>query len=785
MGQWLDVVEAATGKKPVIYTGTWFWDPQVGSNAYGGYPLWESWYCGSCCPKLPAAWSKALLWQYSSSGKVSGISGNVDMDLFDGSLDALKGYTFGPTVTGPVMDIWAKTSAPDVRPEGASKGIGDAYEGDTFTVDVFVKNAAGALNTEDYVRIGYWIESPWLEPVTYTISSDWPVKDGATFKVNDSDSAPDNPPKTGMPTEGQLNLYAMGAGETKRVRFTLKAVKYSLGEVDHPDLRAWVWHVGNYYGEQVGWSDPVETNKAGKVLQTYVQHDVYGKTHWEWNGDDAMTEGWVAGNGLKSLIVNAVDHCLAADMAGQDPFFLSPELDVKAAALGGLSARVRAYGGPKEGRLYFVTKADGQWNESKAVAFEVPGDGAFHDVTVDVASHPAWSGKVTQLRLDPAPKAEGWYDVDYVRLVPSVGPTTGDTDEDGVVASADCDDTDPSIFPGAPEICDGKDDDCDAKTDEGLPGCQDGCVKTGAELCHGKDDDCDGLVDEDFPLGAICAVGTGACASLGQVACGAGDLPTCNASPGAPSPEQCNGVDDDCDDATDEDFGLGATCEATLLACVSHGHVVCAPEGGQATACDAPKPVLSVETCNGQDDDCDGPVDEDFGVGDPCTEGEGVCATTGLVACNSLGATFCKAPSPDAKPELCDGEVDEDFPIGEPCEKILEKCNAIGTFTCNPTGLGVDCVIKHAAESACPGVFVPGEEGEDAGEPETPTEDGAGIERAESVGGADATGAETVLPAPGESSDCAAADRPSSGPVWLLLLAFVAWLRVRRRRAGA
>ena len=39
VGQWLDVVEAATGTKPLIYTGTWFWDPQVGSNAYGGYPL--------------------------------------------------------------------------------------------------------------------------------------------------------------------------------------------------------------------------------------------------------------------------------------------------------------------------------------------------------------------------------------------------------------------------------------------------------------------------------------------------------------------------------------------------------------------------------------------------------------------------------------------------------------------------------------------------------------------------------------------------------------------------
>jgi hypothetical protein len=40
-----------------------------------------------------------------------------------------------------------------------------------------------------------------------------------------------------------------------------------------------------------------------------------------------------------------------------------------------------------------------------------------------------------------------------------------DTDGDGFAVPADCDDTDPDVFPGAAETCDGKDNDCDGQVD--------------------------------------------------------------------------------------------------------------------------------------------------------------------------------------------------------------------------------------------------------------------------------------------------------------------------------
>ena len=93
---------------------------------------------------------------------------------------------------------------------------------------------------------------------------------------------------------------------------------------------------------------------------------------------------------------------------------------------------------------------------------------------------------------------------------------TADDDEDGFSeCDGDCNDASPATYPGAVEVCDGRDNDCDGNVDAfattcGVGGCAatglcvagvDSCVagepQADDDTCDGTDDDCDGLTDED------------------------------------------------------------------------------------------------------------------------------------------------------------------------------------------------------------------------------------------------------------------------------------------------
>jgi lysozyme len=90
---WLNTVQQALGRTPMIYTGPSFWDKYM-NDQFGAYPLWVAEY-GVSAPRIPIGWSNWTFWQSTQAATVAGVKGNVDGDTFAGSASDLLAFVQG------------------------------------------------------------------------------------------------------------------------------------------------------------------------------------------------------------------------------------------------------------------------------------------------------------------------------------------------------------------------------------------------------------------------------------------------------------------------------------------------------------------------------------------------------------------------------------------------------------------------------------------------------------------------------------------------------------------
>lgn len=116
---WLDTVEKATGRTPIIYSyPAWFGDVGFTDGKLARYPLFIATY--ATCAAVPAPWTTTVFWQYTATGTVPGLSGQADLDRYMGSIDGLMGLAEGPPSDGGSGDDAGESAGADAGALGAA-----------------------------------------------------------------------------------------------------------------------------------------------------------------------------------------------------------------------------------------------------------------------------------------------------------------------------------------------------------------------------------------------------------------------------------------------------------------------------------------------------------------------------------------------------------------------------------------------------------------------------------------------------------------------------------------
>lgn len=351
---------------------------------------------------------------------------------------------------------WAE--ATDSIKDGASQEVPDLWEGQRAQLQILVTHQGEEpWGSDSGLGISFLAPAPWLQITGWRLEQRQ-AEGWAPLQAQSADLDPD-----AITNRGTVNAGPLAPGAALRLTLEVEALSYSFGLAPFDGLQAWI--------SEGSPQLPPADGFGAATFQAQAPLHVWSPTRWEFSGSTLEdTEGWASCNGdLARVALNTRDKALALEVSGPQSCVTSPHgapaLD--AAQIARAQLRVRHYGGATRSSHLLWRGPEQDFSPERSLSFDTPGDGQWHEVTLELSQAPGWSGAITQLRLDPyrgEPGENAWFDLDHLRLL-QVRVT--DADQDGSPEGLDCDDQDPDRAPGRPEGCDGIDNDCDDLVDEG------------------------------------------------------------------------------------------------------------------------------------------------------------------------------------------------------------------------------------------------------------------------------------------------------------------------------
>ncbi|MCK5689622.1 hypothetical protein KAI87_10155, partial [Myxococcota bacterium] len=176
-------------------------------------------------------------------------------------------------------------------------------------------------------------------------------------------------------------------------------------------------------GMNLGWEVPGLNDAELQIRNLSLIYTDYSASEVRYDfNTNGNTEGWTASN-VNELNGGPIDGRWLMTVPGSDPMWLSPTLQINAAAYSSISVTMANNGNPVDDshmQIFWLVSGAANFSETNSAWIrDISNTGGWATYTLDLSEEENWSGLITQIRIDPIESGnDSTIGVDSIVLTP-------------------------------------------------------------------------------------------------------------------------------------------------------------------------------------------------------------------------------------------------------------------------------------------------------------------------------------------------------------------------------